>query len=271
MTTVLHFSDLHFAASEPRALGPKEALARAWSAIQDTLDEEAYTLVISGDVTTKGKRQGYSEALISLRDEIPSSIGIEKIVLCPGNHDISTGAEPFGPFNQFAFSLTNDWRQMWHADDPVRTVPHGELTFLLVNSAHQGDHSRGDVPLAPLERALLDATGSTLVVVLHHCPISSTYGGGGLGSAYELLELTSRYGVAAVLHGHVHSDQGLFLGRRPTLLLGVGALGFRPDPNMNNQFAALTFDKGRVVKGVLFKYYENLASFRPSEIRGLPW
>ena len=103
--------------------------------------------------------------------------------------------------------------------------------------------------------------GTVPIVVMHHSPISGSYAGGGMTDAYELLALVSEFPVAALLHGHVHSDLGLTIGRHGTLLFGAGSLGFEPDPNMNNQFVIHRFIDGAVAESVIYRYFRNRDRF----------
>lgn len=258
---LLHLSDLHFGAAPAPDLTPTHALTRAAEALLRDHPGEEFVLVISGDVTTQGRTVGYTEALRAL-EALKRQLRIPKVLVCPGNHDIAR-IEPteFRDFNQFAFSLTNDPEQSWNAERPVRVIPWGAYSFVLVNSAYHGDHTHGRVPLGPLRECLARNVNAHLVVILHHSPISSSYAGGGLSDAYDLLATVTQYGASAIFHGHVHSDQGLPVGRRPTILFGAGSLGFHPDGNMNNQFTIHDFEDGSVVRSSVYRYYRNIDSF----------
>lgn len=80
--------------------------------------------------------------------------------------------------------------------------------------------------------------------------------------AYDLLRMTADAGVSAVLHGHVHSDQGFRFGHKNSLIHGVGSLGFQPDGNMNNQFAIYDFELGTVSRIHVYRYFANVKAFR---------
>ena len=261
---LLHLSDLHFEAPPGAKLTPPHALSRATDAIIRDFPKSEFVLVISGDITTRGAATGYLEALRAL-EELRGRLTITKIVVCPGNHDLAVVApRDFRDFNQFAFSLTNDTAQFWNETQTVRVIPWNEYRFVLINTSFHGDYRYGSVPLDALREALAGNAGLHLIVVLHHSPISSTYGGGGLSDAYELLKVVSEYGAVAILHGHVHSDQSLTVGRHGTLLFGIGSLGFQPDGNMNNQFAIHDFDGGKIKRSLIYRYYLNTDSFRDS-------
>ena len=271
MKTIVHLSDLHFARGSNAGLDPADALTLASAALRSRYEETPLVVVISGDVTTQGKAHGYAEALSALRKQFLPPLRVEKILLCPGNHDILNGDRTFAAFNRFAFDLTADATQAWDSQSPVSVITWVGVTYVLVNSSFHGDYRDGQVPLEALRKALDGAPDAVTIVVMHHSPISSTYSGGGLAGAFEFLDLVTRYNVAAVLHGHVHSDQVLTFGTKPTLLHGTGSIGFDPDPNMNNQFGVLSFtDDGKLVEGVTYKFFRNRNEFVPATTRGLP-
>ncbi|WP_345761683.1 metallophosphoesterase family protein [Diaminobutyricibacter sp. McL0608] len=259
--TLVQWSDLHFAPDGSQTLPPSRAVALASEAVRRDYGGVAVQLALSGDITTKGRQLGYAEAATAVQSAI-ALMNVSAVVVCPGNHDIGA-VDPTGfvDFNRFAFRVTNDPNQQWDSRNPVRVVTMGAYSMVLVNSAYRGDHTVGAAPLAALETALGRTRSTHQVVILHHSPISSAYAGGGMADAYDLLALVSKFEVSAVLHGHVHSDQGLYFGGYPTLLYGAGSLGYEPDPNMNNQFVVHEFSEGRASRPRLYRYYRNLDRF----------
>lgn len=263
--TLIHMSDLHFAGpSSP--LTPAEAIEKAREAIARDYPNEKFILAITGDITTKGQVDGYHEASRALKAALRKGCQIDSTLLCPGNHDIGQGASPFAAFNRFAFDVTNDPTQVFVEDSPIAVVRRHGYAFILVNSASHGDHHYGRVPLKRLREALLSTQNSHEIVLLHHSPISSEYGGEALVNAYEFLATVSRAGVSGVLHGHIHSAQTLSIGPKGTFLSGVGSLGFQPEPNMNNQFAIHFLEEGRLVKSMRYTYAADRREFCASEI-----
>lgn len=260
---VAQWSDLHFANSQTSSTGltPARAVEAATEAIRLDYPSEQLVLLLTGDITTQGAASGYSQASVAL-GETKKALGPKAIIVCPGNHDIArVEKRAFIPFNNFAFALTNDPSQYWNEKQAVSVVHTGDAVFIAVNSAHEGDHSFGSVPLNELRQALEATRHEVQIVALHHSPISSQYAGGGMADAYDLLALISEFEVSAVLHGHVHSDQGLLVGPYKTLLFGAGSLGFEPDPNMNNQFVVHEFKDGHVANSRIYKYLANQRKF----------
>lgn len=263
--TVVHISDLHFGApnADPTAEDALRLVAEALH--RDFGAREDWVLCLSGDLTTYGDPSGYQLAEETLITWI-RGLKFAKVVICPGNHDIVDNSPAFEAFNRFAFRITNDSTQMYSAKEPVRVVPVGDWDFVMVNSSFHADHSFGRVPIDQLRNALGEAAEKTIVVI-HHSPISSDYGGSSLAQSYELLRDVADKRSAALLHGHVHSDQVLFVGRRPTAVLGAGSLSFPPDRNMNNQFSIHEFE-GDYSRSITYRYFANTKSFRGEEIQG---
>jgi len=259
---ILQLSDLHFAADPVPEPSPARAVELAAEAIHRDFGDVPFVLALSGDITTQGRKIGYFDALRSLAT-LKEVLNISHVVTCPGNHDIAiSDPSAFREFNQFALTATRDSAQYWQPDHPVSIASIDGYSILLVNSAFQGDHRFGSVPLKHLRDAFQATDGTHRVVMLHHSPISSAYAGGGLSDAYDLLALTSEFTTSAVLHGHVHSDQGLHIGPNMTLLFGAGSLGFKPDPNMNNQFVVHEFEDGKAVSTHLYKYFASFQRFK---------
>jgi hypothetical protein len=142
--------------------------------------------------------------------------------------------------------------------------------FLLVNSSFHGDHSRGEVDLVELERVYETCDSDDVIVVTHHSPLSSVYGGNALVNGYELLAWASRRQILSILHGHIHTEQVLQVGGgvRSTTLLGVGSLMFTPDPNYNNQFSILEYDDSSLKRARSFRFQGDRHGFVEQVI---PW
>lgn len=264
--TLVHLSDIHFAAQDP-SIPPEVALSAASKAIEEHLEGDRLVLLISGDITTRGKASGFTDAAYYITETLVEKHGFEKILVCPGNHDITAAHDrSFADFNRFAFHITNDPNQSWNAKEKVRTVTSGSYRFILANTSHHGDHSFGDTPLEDIKAHIASPTDKHTILVTHHSPISSRYGGNGLTDSYELLRVASDNEITALLHGDVHSDHILTIGSSGTIVSGVGSLGFPPARNMNNQFASYQFEEGRFKSGILFRYMENRSEFRKTEM-----
>lgn len=263
--TIIHLSDLHFG-GKVSEFSPDEALELVGEALAEIDNDQPKLLLISGDITTKGLVGGFHEALAALQAKVLNKIDFSKVMVCPGNHDIVNSDVHFRDFNKFAFDLTGDSNQTWNSSRTIVVTSCDGYDFFLVNSSFHGDYSYGKTPLRDLDRALSASRSKNKIIVVHHSPISSAYAGGGLADAYDLLALASRHEVTALLHGHVHSDQCITIGKRPTVLAGVGSVSFTPDPNMNNQFSRITIHDGQIKEAFLYKYQANRRKFIAEEL-----
>ncbi|KJF20136.1 MULTISPECIES: metallophosphoesterase [unclassified Rhodococcus (in: high G+C Gram-positive bacteria)] len=265
--TIVHISDIHFNADGGN-LSPERALELASKAIrQEDPDWGNSILVLSGDFTTRGNKNGFNTASHYIHEYLLSDkMNFSSVLVCPGNHDITDTGCSFHEFNKFAFGITDDSAQTFTATRTICSVSRLGYRFVLVNSAHHGDHTYGKVDLEQLRDALEASTpDEPIILVVHHSPISSRYGGHGLEHSYELLTLASHYKVALLLHGDIHSNQILTVGSAGTKVLGVGSLGFPPDPNMNNQFAVYKIEEN-TFSGKLFNFQANRDMFIPSDL-----
>ncbi|RKT72432.1 calcineurin-like phosphoesterase family protein [Saccharothrix variisporea] len=266
--SLVHLSDLHFG-SVVLPIRRAELLRKVADVVrQEVKHDSALVVAITGDVTTKGQPSAYEEAARHLEGFL-SLLNPALVVTCPGNHDITARSDPhFTHFNEFAFRVTNDSRQVFTANNTVSTVEYADTAFLLVNSAYHGDHGRGEVRLEDLDTALENSRSKQCFILLHHSPLSSTYGGDALINGYEFLARAARARVAAVLHGHVHTEQVLAIGPRPTALLGVGSLMFTPSPNYNNEFSIVDFEGDQVITATCYRYLADRREFARME---MPW
>lgn len=265
--TIVHISDIHFNA-DGGDLNPARALELASKAIlREDLDWENCILILSGDFTTCGNKIGFNTASHYIHEYLLSDkMKFSSVLVCPGNHDITDTGRSFHEFNKFAFDITDDSAQTFTAARTICSVSRLGYQFVLVNSAHHADHTYGNVNLEQLRDVLEASTpDEPIILVVHHSPISSRYGGHGLEHSYELLTLASHHKVVLLLHGDIHSNQILTVGSAGTKVLGVGSLGFPPDPNMSNQFAMYKIDEN-TFSGKLFNFQANRDMFVPSDL-----
>jgi 3',5'-cyclic AMP phosphodiesterase CpdA len=263
--TIVHLSDLHFAADQ-YLLFPEDALVKVSEVIAKRATRDDLVIVITGDITTQGRRHGYHEAARAIRRTLLEVVSSKDIFFCPGNHDIEKSApRDFSGISRFVFEVTQNSTMVWSRGKTVSRVDRGEYSFILVNTAFHGDHRFGTVPVADLKESLKDAQPHPMVLI-HHSPISSVYGGAALSNSYEFLSATSHANVCGILHGHIHSEQVLLVGKRPTFLAGAGSLSFEPEPNMNNHFVVHAVQDGRLTASTAYRYTGDRQEFFPVEL-----
>src|SRR5258708_5274302 len=84
---IVHLSDLHFGAGAENALAFREIEDPLVALINGT--SPAPIVVLSGDITFKGRSEGYEEAS-RFFEAIRTATGLDRnrFIACPGNHDI---------------------------------------------------------------------------------------------------------------------------------------------------------------------------------------
>lgn len=231
--TILHVSDLHF--GDPKAVLNRGEVGRVFSNLLAKAGRDVF-LVLSGDISFKGQKQGYAEAHDALQPVLEASgISRDRIIVCPGNHDVvksTAGWSFFEAFDAWSTELRNDKRCTFSGNS-CRRVSCREADFLVINSAYHGDIQYGLVDLTQLDSVLTDmgaapSQGPPRVAVLHHhlIPFSGRGDESTTRNAYQVLTRLIRHGFSLVLHGHQHALLELGVGDDSMKLCGVGSFRY---------------------------------------------
>ena len=97
MINILHLSDLHFGDDHDKtATAQRHSALDSMLAILRSLDpaEKPHIIVISGDLSCKGKAQGYEDLKLWLTDKLfkITELTPADCIICPGNHDVDRDA-----------------------------------------------------------------------------------------------------------------------------------------------------------------------------------
>lgn len=231
--TILHISDMHF--GDPEAVLNRIEVSDVVCNLLAKAGPDV-SVVLSGDISYKGNKEGYAEASDALLPALKASgIPRDRIIVCPGNHDVvrsATGLSPFSVFDAWSAGLRNDGRCTF-SDTPCRLLNCHGIEFLLINSAHHGDTSYGLVDLPQLVSVLSGieinpVEGQPRVAVLHHhmIPFSGHSDKSTTRNAYQVLTRLIRHGFSLVLHGHQHALLELRVGDCSMKLCGVGSFRY---------------------------------------------
>lgn len=231
--TILHVSDLHF--GDPKAALNREDVSRVIRGLLARAGPNVL-LVLSGDISFKGREQGYIEARDALLSALEAyDIPRNRIIVCPGNHDVvksTAGWSPFKAFDAWSANLRNDKRCTFSADS-CRRVNCSDADFLVINSAYHGDIEYGLVDLTNLDSVLANmvaepSPGSPRIAVLHHhlVPFSGHDDKSTTRNAYQVLKRLIKHGFSLVLHGHQHALLELGVGDGSMKLCGVGSFRY---------------------------------------------
>jgi predicted MPP superfamily phosphohydrolase len=233
---ILHLSDIHAKLGQPL-----EILARGVAASLRAKALVPDFVVASGDFGYQGSGTEAGAAVVSLIAK-ESNVSSERIVCCPGNHEID-GSPEFHNYRSAIATLLCDANRA--VPDPCLRYSYGGVDFLVMNSAYHRDWSYGEVDVDAIANCLskhpLKET-ERIAVVHHHCIPYSSKDPSQIRNAYPLLRLLDCHEFNALLHGHRHIAMSLKVGKG-TRVIGVGSLNFPPQPNISNQFNFIDIGK----------------------------
>jgi 3',5'-cyclic AMP phosphodiesterase CpdA len=216
MARLVHLSDLHFGAHDPRLV---EAVERKISKAKPDL------VVVSGDFTQRARTEQFQEAcrfLERLRD------AGHEVLAVPGNHDVPL----YDVLRRFLSPLT---RYMRYIDDTL--CPLQEIrgaTVLGINTARSLTFKDGRISEEQIRfiRQTFERTDpeATRIVVTHH-PLFALQVGDSISPAVGRSELAldaiGDAGVDLLLAGHnhqasIHSARDLVTRAGPALVIQAG-------------------------------------------------
>jgi DNA repair exonuclease SbcCD nuclease subunit len=268
MIAILHVTDLHFGKRSVEVFSNKPELARSIAAAVTEPWQEAQErlLVISGDLVYQGNVAAFEQArqfIEALREVL--ELERDHVIICPGNHDIVHGEDPFGPLNRLIHRVTLQAHRTF-ANRTSFFAPIGGIEALVFNSAHTGNHEFGLVDLAPgALPELKDPQGLRIAIVHHNLLGIYERDESALRNAYPFLSYLSQNGVKLLLHGHQHAWQELPRGTLCLRLVGAGSLNFRSLGGTTNQFN-LILAQGDDLR--IFRYIWDSDTTLRSGIRG---
>ena len=193
MARLIHLSDLHFGAHDPKLVEAVEAEVAAYA---------PDLVIISGDFTQRARTAQFQEAcafLERLRDAGHEVLGV------PGNHDVPL----YDVLRRFLSPLT---RYRKYIDDtlcPFHEVPGAAV--LGINTARSATFKDGkinDAQIAFIRDTFARVDAKVPRVLVTHHPIFALPTGDGIGKPIknqaEVLEMIGALGVDVLLAGHNH-------------------------------------------------------------------
>jgi 3',5'-cyclic AMP phosphodiesterase CpdA len=187
---LLHVSDPHFGTEVPPVVESLRQMAKA---------TRPDVLVLSGDLTQRARRAQFLAAR-----QFAESLGIARVVVIPGNHDVplfNLPARLFAPYAGFA-------RQFGGGLEPE--LVRDDLLLLCVRTTRRWRHKHGEVDAAQIRRIaarLAQATRAQLRVVVVHQPMHVPRPEDEhnlLRNAGAAAKAWSAAGADLVLGGHIH-------------------------------------------------------------------
>ncbi|WP_175984374.1 metallophosphoesterase family protein [Burkholderia vietnamiensis] len=223
---LFHLTDIH--CGNPKAPYQANELVDALSKFEGDFSREDTYLVISGDVTLQGQTAGYAEAQdIVQRAWLNRQGAPERIIVCPGNHDICDNG--FEAFDAFVYSVRRD-NEIRFQNQSACLLSFNEVLFAIVNSAHHRDHRFGAVDISELERKLTAVERlerQRRVAIVHHHVVGVD--GNDLSTirnALPFLETLQDCGFELLLHGHRHSLSKILIGDQGMQIRAGRSLNF---------------------------------------------
>jgi len=193
MARLIHLSDLHFGAHDPRLV----------AAVEERVHKEKPDLVvISGDFTQRARTEQFKEAcefLERLRDAGHEVIGV------PGNHDVPL----YDVLRRFLSPLTRYKRFIDDELCPFHQLPTAAV--LGINTARSATFKHGkinDEQIAFIRETFERLDPAIPRILVTHHPIFALPTGDGVGEPIknqeDVLAMISEIGVDILLAGHNH-------------------------------------------------------------------
>lgn len=240
MARIVHLSDLHFGAHDPRLV----------EGVERRIDEASPDLVVvSGDFTQRARTEQFQEAcrfLERLRD------AGHEVLAVPGNHDVPL----YDVLRRFLSPLT---RYMRYIDDtlcPMQEIPGA--TVLGVNTARSLTFKDGRINEDQMRfiRETFDRTdpNSMRILVTHH-PLFALQVGetvtSAVGRSELALDAVADAGVDMLLAGHnhdasVHSARDLVTRAGAALVIQAGTATSTRVREQSQSFNRIEIDGDRV-------------------------
>jgi 3',5'-cyclic AMP phosphodiesterase CpdA len=229
MINIIHLSDLHFGQDTfPYDIqNLKECLAGFIKQFNNPI------VLITGDITFKGRPQGYECATDFFNYFIKEKlVNRADILCCPGNHDIGAGIKPFTEYDRFAYSLRKDALNSF-SENNFRIHKIKDVTIFLLNSAYHQDYEYGLIDENVFSELYEEKDTFKVVAVHHHFIGQLKSDGSTIRNAYPSLFHFDKAEIGLVVHGHQHCKQQLPIGDKGFNIQAVRALGFATDTYQN--------------------------------------
>lgn len=216
---------------------------------------EMLIFCICGDVTDKGNKNGYDNA-IKVIDYLKVKFTDYnfKLEFIPGNHDICE--EKFEEFDKFIARYIDG--KYSYEDKNIVVRNYGGINLVLVNSSYHKDHKYGKIDLVQLRNELKGNENN--FVIMHHTFISEYDDDqSAIRNAYKFIKALDENNVCALLHGHTHGYSDISISKE-CKVIGVGPL-FKKLEDINNQFNIIEIKAGKVNRVYNMRYSSDLENY----------
>jgi 3',5'-cyclic AMP phosphodiesterase CpdA len=190
MTVLLHISDTHFGTEEPPVVAALQALVR---------EQQPDAVILSGDITQRARSAQFAAAR-----RFCDSLGVERLLALPGNHDIplyNVAARLFAPYAGYKACF---------GDELEPELEFADVLVIGVNTTRPERHKDGEVSPRQIERVverLHRARREQLRVVVTHqpaCVMRPEDEKDRLHGGEKAVKAWAGAGADLVLGGHIH-------------------------------------------------------------------
>ncbi len=190
MTVLLHISDTHFGTEEPPVVAALQQMVR---------EEKPDAVILSGDITQRARSAQFAAAR-----RFCDSLGVERLLTLPGNHDIplyNIAARLFAPYAGY---------QACFGKELEPELEFADVLVIGVNTTRPERHKDGVVSAAQINRVvkrLHRARREQLRVVVTHqpaCVMRDEDEKDRLHGGEAAVQAWARAGADLVLGGHIH-------------------------------------------------------------------
>ncbi|MDN5091061.1 metallophosphoesterase family protein [Aliarcobacter butzleri] len=214
---LLHISDPHFS-TEKYAVKAHNTLDGLIELIKNIKKNKNLYILITGDITFKGKSIGFKEAKNFFKKLIEkTNLDRKRILICPGNHDISddNNIKNFEGFNIFAYGLRRDNIFKFTMDRTNNIYFKDGNCFLSINSSYELNYKYGKIDISNLASLLkkkkdeISDSKMRIIFCHHHLLNLEDKDDSAIKNAYQFFELIKQYNFHFLFHGHQHAKQVL--------------------------------------------------------------
>lgn len=222
---IIHLTDPHF--GDPRPAFDIQTLTKALNELAPTFSNANTYLVLSGDVSYQGSKDGYTAARKFIEETWISHGGArDRFLACPGNHDLCDGK--FSSFDAFTYAIRRD-HEIRYESEPSHVVEFDDIVFLCINSAHHRNYQYGYIDEKVIERQLseLGTTSKRKVAVVHHHLLGVFRDDtSAIRNALQLTALLDKHKFELLIHGHQHAQAKVVLGEGKIKVYSGRSLNF---------------------------------------------
>jgi 3',5'-cyclic AMP phosphodiesterase CpdA len=190
MSVLLHISDTHFGTEQAEVVAGLQSLVR---------DQRPDAVILSGDITQRARGAEFAAAR-----RFCDSLGVERWLTLPGNHDIplyNVAARLFSPYGNYKHCF---------GDELEPELVFADVLVIGVNTTRPERHKDGEVSADQINRVVRRLHGAPReqlrIVVTHQpaCVMRPEDEKDRLHGGEAAVQAWARAGADLVLGGHIH-------------------------------------------------------------------